>query len=114
MSTPRLTTAIRVGALIRRVEAAGGFATVLSKGDSTAGAVLLICSQRGVNIALLEQVLGVDNAYCWRRTGEQVIDNEALLNQYLEKRRHGDPDLWLIELDVADAERFAAEMIASG
>ncbi|HWV11973.1 MAG TPA: DUF1491 family protein, partial [Sphingobium sp.] len=33
------------------------------------------------------------------------------LNQYLARRRRSDPDLWVIELDIADAERFAAETI---
>ncbi|PHK02659.1 hypothetical protein VF08_18145 [Nostoc linckia z8] len=30
------------------------------------------------------------------------------------RRRAQDPDLWLIELDIADAERFAAETSSSG
>lgn len=113
MSGPRLTAAIRVSALLRRAEAAGGFATVLAKGDSRAGALLVICTQRGENIALLEQVLGVDGDYHWRKTAERLMDDEALFNEHLTKRRHNDPDLWLIELDVPDAERFAAELASA-
>ena len=30
---------------------------------------------------------------------------------YAERRRRSDLDLWLVELDIADAERFAAETI---
>jgi hypothetical protein len=30
---------------------------------------------------------------------------------YWRRRRERDPDLWVIELDIAEAERFAAETI---
>ena len=114
MTLPRRTTGRRVGALIRRVEASGGFATVLARGDSTSGAALLICAQRGVNAAILEQVLGSDGRYAWRAISKQVVDNEDVFKDYLTKRRRSDPDLWLIELDVPDAERFVAEMARDG
>src|SRR3546814_12874617 len=51
----RLTTAIRVSALIRRVNSEGGHATVLSKGDATAGAILLILCERGRNQRFFER-----------------------------------------------------------
>ncbi|MBN9940404.1 DUF1491 family protein, partial [Listeria monocytogenes] len=33
---------------------------------------------------------------------------------YWRRRRDRDPDLWVVELDIPSAERFAAETIASG
>lgn len=45
--TPRLTSRMMVDALMRRVRAEGGFATVLARGDDVAGAIVLVCSNRG-------------------------------------------------------------------
>src|SRR3546814_8621901 len=64
----RLTTAIRVSALIRRVNSEGGHATVLSKGDATAGAILLILCERGRNQRFFERTLDQNGAYRWGRT----------------------------------------------
>ena len=43
----RLTSAMFVSALLRLVENEGGFATVVAKGDASAGAVLIVLAQRG-------------------------------------------------------------------
>lgn len=107
--TPRLTSRMTIDALMRRVQAAGGFATVLAKGDETAGAILLLCSERGEPQALLERTIDLDGHYRWTRCGPQDVESEGSRAAYMRRRRDSDPDLWLIELDVADAERFAAE-----
>ena len=112
MSGARLTSQVLVSSLLRRAEAQGGFGAVLAKGDATAGAVLVILVQRGVRIALLERLLQPDGAYAWQESGG-AKDDEAF-RAMLERRRRIDPDLWLLELDVASAERFAAEMNAAG
>ena len=114
MSEPRLASSISVGALIRRVEGEGGFATVVARGDSSAGAILIICRQRGEIVAILERALASSGAYAWCPTGIALINNKALLNEYLERKERNDPDLWLIEVDVADVERFIAQLAASG
>ncbi len=106
----RLTSALLVSALIRRVGAAGGTTMVIAKGDPTAGAVVLIGVERGVPQSLLERVLGADGSYAWCKIGPKVIENNMELEDYLARRRMRDPDLWVIELDIANAERFAAEM----
>ena len=33
------------------------------------------------------------------------------ITDYWQRRRRTDPDLWVVELDIAEAERFAAETI---
>lgn len=50
--TPRLATSLYVNALIRRVHQSGGMAAVLCKGDVTAGALLLITLENGVNTGI--------------------------------------------------------------
>jgi uncharacterized protein (TIGR00369 family) len=44
----RLTSAMLVSAMIRRVNGAGGMATVLHKGEPELGAILLICMEKGI------------------------------------------------------------------
>lgn len=105
--TPRLTSRMTVDALARRVRGTGGFATVLAHGDDHAGAILIACAERGQVVALLERTLDAQGQYRWTRCGPE---DSAERDAYLQRRRARDPDLWLIELDVADAERFAAEI----
>lgn len=104
----RLPTQVLVSALLRRVNDAGGFGTVLAKGDPQAGAVLLVAQERGGAARLLERGIGPDG-----RPG--LIDSTPTddLDGYWRRRRQRDPDLWVIELDIADSERFAAETIGS-
>ena len=104
--TARLTSAMLVSALIRRVSNEGGNATVLAKGDATAGAILLICTEKGVVESVRERILDSMGIYVWTAVGPTAPD---ALADYLERRRSRDLDLWLVELDIANAERFAAE-----
>lgn len=104
---PRLTSAMLVSALVRRVNNEGGSATVLAKGDATAGSILLILMERGVVQSVRERVLGGDGLYAWTSIGpDEAADRDA----YLARRRERDSDLWLVELDIANAERFTAEI----
>ncbi len=105
----RLAAGVLASALIRRVNAAGGNAVVVARGDPTAGAVLLICAERGIVTTLRERVLGVEGCYAWQAVGPADLKAHDTVAHYVERRRSRDPDLWVIELDIADAERFAAE-----
>jgi hypothetical protein len=98
-----------VGALTRKAQVAGGFAAVLAKGDATAGAVLVILAERGQKWGVLERLLQAEGRYLWQDIGQSAQD-EAQLNALVERRRKYDPDLWVLELDIPIAERFAAEM----
>ncbi len=112
--TPRLAASIQASALIRRVETLGGTAMVLARGDATAGAILIACCDRGEFRLLLERAAGADGEYRWVRAGPLEAGRAAVPDEYLARRRRIDPDLWLIEVDIAGVERFAAEMIATG
>ena len=109
----RLTAAVAASALIRRAEQEGGFAAVLAKGDSTAGAILVILTEKGGNPRFLERLLLPDGNYSWQNVGGGAAGNPSEGQKFLARRRKIDPDLWLIELDVPSAERFAAEMNGS-
>ncbi|MEG8020971.1 DUF1491 family protein [Sphingomonas aerolata] len=102
----RLPSGVLVSALLRRVNDAGGFGAVLAKGDAQGGAILVVAIDRGALPRLLERGIGADG-----RTA--LIDSTPSedLDGYWRRRRSRDPDLWVIEVDVAAAERFAAETI---
>ena len=97
---PRLAAGLLVSALIRRAEELGGSGMVLAKGDATAGALLIQLAERGVPGPLLERRLDAKDDYRWVPTGP---DADSERGDYIARRRRGDPDLWVIELDLADA-----------
>ena len=107
----RLATHMLVGALIRRAEQAGGSVMVLRKGDPTSGTILLQCVEKGQDTGLFERVPDYAGGYRMVACGPASGSGSEEMAQYLERRRRSDPDLWLVELDIADAERFAAETI---
>ena len=102
----RLPSGVLVSALLRRVNDAGGFGAVMAKGDAQGGAILVIAVDKGAPPRLLERGLGPDG-----RTA--MIDSTPAEDPdgYWRRRRARDPDLWVVEVDIAAAERFAAETI---
>jgi hypothetical protein len=99
---------------MRRVAASGGFATVMRKGDEERGSLLLLISSRGVHIACLERVLNLDGSYRWQRAGPGESASSAEIRDFLARRARFDEDLWAIELDIAEPERFIAETTSAG
>lgn len=107
----RLTSRMLASALVRRAGQAGGFATVMRKGDEVAGVILLQCLEKGTDCGLFERMPDYEGGYRLMRCGPESGADSAAVAQYLERRVKSDPDIWLIELDIAQAERFAAETI---
>ena len=110
----RPTSRLLVQALIRAMEAQGGFAVVVHKGDEGAGAIIVQCGNPGGEIRLFERQPDFSRGYVLAPLATQSWGNEAELIQYLERRRRSDPDLWIVELDGADAERLAATIMSQG
>ena len=106
----RLPAGVEVAALLRQAESGGGFASVIRRGDADRGDVVVHVVARGVDVALLERRMDEDFAYRWVRRDLPKRGMAA----FSADRARIDPDFWLIELDVPDAERFVAEMIVSG
>lgn len=103
-----------MAALIRAVEAAGGFATVLQSGERDAGTILILTTERGENARVHERMPSPDGDRRWTVTHTQVADNAAKIDDYLSRRKAQDADLWIIELDIANGERFIGLTDGSG
>ena len=86
----------------------------MRKGDEQRGSILLFVASRGVHVASLERVLNLDGTYGWRRVGPSESASSAEIASFLARRARFDEDLWAIELDIADAERFIAETMLTG
>lgn len=102
----RLPAHLEVAALIRAVEASGGFATVMAKGERDAGTLLVVCCEKGGQAAAYERMPQPDGTRCWTLTRRQEADNPQEFWEYCERRKRQDSDLWILELDIPDAERF--------
>ena len=102
----RLPTHVEVGALLRQVEAAGGFATVIAKGDREAGTILVVLCHNGRDSRAFERMPKADGTRGWACSRRQDNGNPWEFTEYLDRRKAQDSDLWIIELDIADGERF--------
>lgn len=107
----RLPSAVLVNALMRRVNDAGGIGVVRAKGDPQGGAILLLVQERGENPRILERGIGPDGMVALIESGPRDSADAQELADYWQRRRSRDPDLWVVELDIPFAERFAAETI---
>ncbi|KKI18851.1 DUF1491 family protein [Sphingomonas sp. ABOLG] len=105
--TRRLPTHLLVAALIRRVNDAGGIAVVRARGDADAGAILIILERENT---VVERAIGPDGGDILVESGPGATRDESI-EDYWKRRRQRDPDLWVVALDVADSQRFAAETI---
>ena len=110
----RLDTQLLVSALLRRVESAGGFATVLHKGDRLSGIILVQLLERGHFRTVLERMTDLDGKQKMIPCGPKYDAQDTEISDYISKRKRVDPDLWLIELDIAEGERFADEILCGG
>jgi hypothetical protein len=106
----RLAAGMEASALLRQAEQCGGFGTVLHRGDLERGTLLLLISERGRHLVILERRLQSDGGYDWERTGPEQGDSAGAA-QHVARTRRFDPDCWVLELDVPSAERFIAETI---
>ena len=106
--TERLPAHVEVNGLIRAVEAAGGFATVLARGERDAGTVLLVTIGHGQPACLFERMPRPDGSRPFIAAKRENTENPHEFSEYLERRRRQDPDVWLVELDIPDPERFIA------
>jgi hypothetical protein len=105
-----LPTDFWVQALIRRAHLAGGYATVVRRGDARAGAVLVKAYDRRDRTARLY-------AEAFRGDGERVwmeplgSTEEAALDAYAQRAVQRDPDLWVIEVEDGEGRHFLTEPV---
>jgi hypothetical protein len=102
----RLPAHVEVSALIRQVQAEGGFATVVKKGQREAGTILVILTEKGGNARVFERMPQLDGSRIWHCSKHEDAETKQEFSEYLDRRASQDADLWILELDIANGERF--------
>ena len=109
MSEPvRLPAHLEITSMIRLAESKGGMATVLHKGERDAGTILLVTLFRGQEAKLFERMPQLDGTRAFVQTKSQDIEKPYEFSEYLTRRGQQDPDIWILEVDIDEAERFIA------
>lgn len=103
---PRLPAHLEVAALMREVQSQGGFAAVIHKGERDAGTILVVLTENGEDSRAYERMPQLDGTRGWTLSIRQDADNKPEFSDFLLRRASQDPDLWIIELDIAYGERF--------
>lgn len=105
-----LSTDIWVGALIRRAEKEGAFATVARKGDPRAGAVLVkVLNRREGHAVLYAEAFRGDGERVWMEP--TASHQEPDLDRYIERAVRVDPDLWVVEIEDGLGRHFLTEAV---
>ena len=105
-----LSSDIWVGALIRRAEMGGAFATVARKGDARAGAVLVkLVDRRAETVTLYAEAVRGDGERVWMQPAPGRT--EAELDAYIARSARIDPDLWVVEIEDTKGRHFLTEPV---
>lgn len=102
----RLPAHLEVSAMIRQVNGEGGFGTVISRGEQDAGTILVVLIHNGQNARSYERMPMPNGTREWACSKLYDPENPFDFQDYLTRRKQQDPDLWVVELDVQNAERF--------
>ncbi len=102
----RLPAWLEASAFIRRVEVAGGFGVVVAKGEPEAGTILIVLTEKGANSKAYERMPDADGNRFWHCVKKQTVEIPYEFGEYLDRRHKQDADLWIIELDIPQGERF--------
>jgi len=86
---------------------------VLARGDGEAGGILVLTLDRGADPHFWERGLGPTGDSTLVAAGPAAFEDSRAVADYWQRRRSRDPDLWVVELDIADGQRFAAETMLS-
>jgi hypothetical protein len=106
----RLPAHLEVSGIIRAIESQGGFASVIAKGEKDAGTILILTIYRGENAVLFERLPQLDGSRPYIAAKQQNPEKSQEIFEYLEKRKKQDPDIWILEADIADGARFVASL----
>lgn len=104
--TARLKSGIFVSALIRRVNASGGFAAVLRHGSEDAGAIFVTVLEQGGSTLYAQAPQAVfaerKEASIGGRVFEKIGEDLSAedLDARFQREARMDPDFWVVEVEL--------------
>jgi hypothetical protein len=105
-----LATDVWVGALIRRAQLAGAYATVARKGDARAGAVLVrLYNPLTREARLYAQASRGEGESVWMQPRPGGAESD--LDAYVQRQAGYDPDLWVVEIEDREDRHFLTEPV---
>ncbi len=76
---------------------------IVSKGDDTAGAILIkVCDLKG-GCKLFSEITGIDSCTSWSLLAE---GSDEEMNKVASRQLITDPDLWLLEIEDREGRHF--------
>lgn len=105
---PRLKSEIEASALRRRAQGGGAFATVLRRGDDSAGALYVVVRTLDGDARLFSPIRDMSGARAWMATPalpEREIDARCA------KLFDRDPDIWVVEVEDREGRHFLIEPV---
>ncbi len=100
----RIASGIWVAAYLRRLQIEGIPAYVITRGDDTAGEVLVkLALMDGTARAYLREYDLIQDARIWRVL---VEGSETEVDAAIARQRRFDPDLWVVEVEDARGRAF--------
>lgn len=104
----RVTSDLWISALTRRVFSGGGFASVVRRGASEAGAIFIVLRDRLGHLALYAPA--AQTSYAQTRPDERRFSlvmetqDDGEIARRLDKECRFDPDVWIVEIEPAGEE----------
>ena len=109
--TPRVTTEFWISAYRMRLQLAEIPAFITSKGDATAGAVLVKLNTLDGQACVFQRSYDADFNRVWTTLLEGA---EADVDKAISEQRSFDPDLWVIEVEDRDGRHLLDDEGLSG
>ncbi|MEM6649082.1 MAG: DUF1491 family protein [Pseudomonadota bacterium] len=99
----RLRSDIRINAILRTAQGAGGFGVVLHKGHEEAGIIYLLHRTKNIYTLLVENSSSPPEQ-SWRSCLNDASVEEV--EKFIAKERQFDRDLWVVEVEECDLTLF--------
>lgn len=108
---PRLKSDIWVKAFIRRCWAMDVPAMLRRRGEESSGAIFLKLSDGPEAVTVYARGSLLDGRWGWRRATGPAPVNDAAAEAYLERQLKYDSDLWIVEVESGEIERFVDDPV---
>ncbi len=104
MPRDRLPSALWVSATLRQLNASGGFAAVVNKGEPESGVLVVRLNLLNGTSHLLSETRDLDGGLAWLPPlGPEPLPDEKA-DAYVERTMARDPDVWIVEVETRDGK----------